>query len=357
MVSMGAGWFRARAEVRTSWRAIVVVVVLTAVGGGVALTALSGARRTDTSMQRFLAYNHPEDATVFFDVTTQARPERVLRLPQVDATTRLPFLLTSLSRRRWDGFAAFGVANGAGLRDIERPIVVHGRMARVTSPSEIVVNENAARQRHLRPGSRLSVYAYSAAQMLQAGNSGFGSVPPPRGPRFVVHVVGIVRRPDEISVVPIRQDLTYAGSGSMYFTPAFLHRYAGVLGVPFNGLPGQEIVRVRLRHGAADLAAFRRGAVKVMGDHIQILPGADTMVAANAAQRGIKLEVLALLAVGVLAVVATVLVVGELLVREIRDETDDHSKLAAMGMSRRQLFGLGLTRPVIAGSGGALLAG
>jgi len=47
----------------------------------------------------------------------------------------------------------------------------------------------------------------------------------------------------------------------VYATPAFVGRLAHALGVDTNGLPGSEIVRVRFRHGAADLPAFTRAAV------------------------------------------------------------------------------------------------
>src|SRR5436190_1841409 len=121
-----------------------------------------------------------------------------------------------------------------------------GRMARATRPFEVVANGAAAQHRQLHVGSRVNVYSYSARQVLHAGASGFGAVPAPRGQRFVVRVVGIVRQPTDISVVPVRQDVTYAGSGGVYFTPAFLRRYADALGFPFDELPGQEIIRVRL---------------------------------------------------------------------------------------------------------------
>ena len=62
-------WLRVKSEFRTSWRAVVLILLLVAVGGGVALAAVAGARRTQTAMPRFLAYNRPEDAMLFFNAS------------------------------------------------------------------------------------------------------------------------------------------------------------------------------------------------------------------------------------------------------------------------------------------------
>ena len=83
MIDVIAAWLRTRAEFRASWRAVIVVSLVVAVGGGVALAAAVGARRSQTAMRRFLAYNRPEDATVFF-ATTPSVAESVLSLPQVE---------------------------------------------------------------------------------------------------------------------------------------------------------------------------------------------------------------------------------------------------------------------------------
>ena len=60
---------RVRAELDASWRAVTVIVLLVSVGGGIALAALADARRTQIAMPRFLAYNRPEDAMLFFNAS------------------------------------------------------------------------------------------------------------------------------------------------------------------------------------------------------------------------------------------------------------------------------------------------
>src|SRR5690242_4133464 len=191
---------RVRAELRASWRTVTVIMLLVAGGGGVALAAFSGARRTQTAMPRFLAYNRPEDATLFFNAPPPV-VARVLALPQVAATMRLPYLYMSTNRSGLTGSAAvFGAADDAALRSIERPMVVRGRAARPESLSEATINEAEARRANLRIGAGITLYAYSLKQELAAGNSGFGRPSRPEGPRFEVHVVGVVRQPSDIAV-------------------------------------------------------------------------------------------------------------------------------------------------------------
>ena len=87
--------------------------------------------------------------------------------------------------------------------------------------------------------------------------SGFFAGLRPQGPTFVVRVVGIVREPTDISLVPSTQHVAYDSNGAVYLTPAFVRRFARGLGVPLDVLPGNEIVRVRFRHGRADRLGSR----------------------------------------------------------------------------------------------------
>ena len=51
---MRAVWLRVRAGLRQDWRGLVVLALIVALIGGVALGALAGARRTDTAVSLFL---------------------------------------------------------------------------------------------------------------------------------------------------------------------------------------------------------------------------------------------------------------------------------------------------------------
>lgn len=347
---------RVRAEFRTSWRAVIAMSLMVACGCGAALTAAAGARRSQTAMPRFLAYNRPEDATVFFATPPQVG-RRVLSLPQVAQWTQRPYLFMSRDPSRFDPTTAvFGAGNVDALQIIERPMVLRGRPSQPDRADEVMVNETEASAHHLRPGSSFMLYAFSLRQTFSAGNSPSITAMRPAGPHYAVRVVGVVREPSDIAVVPVRQNVASESSGSVYATPAFVARLAHALGVHPSQLPGNEIIRVRFRHGAADLPAFTRAAVAMTRNRIQILPGSEVVTTASAVQRGIGVEVIALWLFAALAAITTLLVFALNITRMLRAERPDHRKLWVLGMSRRQLIAVALARPLVITIAGSLLA-
>jgi hypothetical protein len=333
---------------------VILVVLLVAVGGGCVLTALTGARRTQTAMHRFVAYNRPEDASLFFDPTPGVA-ERILTLPEIARTMRTPFLMVSVTPSRFGTVGVFGAADENALRSIERPMMLRGRMAALDSAEEVVVNDVAVQQAHLRVGSRVTLYAYSREQIERVTTNGFLGVGRPEGRHFSVRVVGVMRQPNDIAVVstdPTKSD----DSGAMYTTPAFLRAYARAIDIPFEDLPGNEIVRVQLHQGGADLRAFTDDVERIGGGHVQILPGSDVRIAAAAAQRGIGVETVALLIFAGLAAIATVVLVMLTIARMLRAETADQAQLLALGMTPRQLAAVAMIRPVMIALSGGILA-
>ena len=53
-------------DLRRGWRGVLLLLLMVGLGGGIALTALAGARRADTAMPRFLSYSEPGTGAVFF---------------------------------------------------------------------------------------------------------------------------------------------------------------------------------------------------------------------------------------------------------------------------------------------------
>ena len=356
MMDVIAAWLRVRAEFRTSWRAVIAISIVVAFGAGVALTAAAGARRTQTAMQRFLAYNRPEDATLFFSTTPEVG-RRVVALPQVARWTRLPYLYMSTNPSRFDPrTAVFGAEDTVAFRTIERPMVVRGRPSQPTRADEVTVNEREASALHLHVGSSVTLYSFSLQQMLSGGNSGFTGPKRPEGPRYRVRVVGVVREPTDISVVPDTQDVIYEASGTVYTTPALVASLARAFGESMDQLPGSEIVRIQFRHGAADLPAFTKAAVAIAGNKIQILPGSDIAQAAGAVQHGVGVEAIALWLFAAVAALTTLLVFSLNITRILRAELPDHRRLWQLGMSRRQLAAVAMARPFVIAITGGLLA-
>jgi ABC-type lipoprotein release transport system permease subunit len=344
-----------RSELRSTWRAVTLVVVLAAVGGGCALTALAGGRRTQTAMRRFVAYNQPEDASVFFD-PTPGIAGRVLASPEVARTMRTPFLMVSPDPSKLSATGVFGAADDNALRTVERPMLLQGRLAARDSTEEVVVNDMAARQSHLDVGSQVTLYAFSREQVDKVSANGFLGTGPPAGPHFSVRVVGVVRQPNDIAIVPTHQGETFDATGSLYTTPAFVHHYARVIGIPFEQLPGNEIVRVQLRHGRFDLRAFTDDVTRIGRGHVQLLPGSDIRIAAAAVQRGTGVETIALWIFAALAAIATVILVALNVARMLRTDAPEHARLAALGLTKGQLFAVALARPALIAVAGSVLA-
>ena len=345
-----------RAELRSSWRAVVAVSLVLAFGGGVALTAAAGARRTQTAMRRFVEYNRPEDATVFFSTTPQIG-FRVLSLPQVARWMQLPYLFVSTDPSKLDSrTAVFGAAGADALQSIERPMIVRGRRWRPGRADEVMVNEREASALHLHVGSSFTLYAFLLRQAFAAGGTDLFATMRPEGPRYSVRVVGITREPTDIAVVPHSGDVSYGESGTVYASPAFVSRLARALGTSANALPGSEIVRVQLRRGERDLPSFTEAADTIARNRIQILPGSDNAQAATAVQHGIGVEVIAMWLFAVVSAITTLLVVSLLITRMLRTDSREYRRLWELGMSRRQLRAVVVFRPLLIAALGGLLA-
>ena len=361
-----------------------VFALVLGIGGGIALTALAGARRTDTAIGQFVSYSHPDDgAFLFGDPSTPPRvsgpaadslsllpaERRVVDLPQVAQYFRAPYLFVTSSRAGYTGQSlnAIGAADTALFRTVDRPLVVAGTLPDPKRPDDVAINELAADGRHLHVGSHLLLYAASAAQVRSGALTNSASYTPTalQGPTFRVRVAGIVRFPQDIdAVLPLadKQDVSYEGQENVYLTPAFLPQLAARLGIPVQQIPSlRPFVGVRLRHeGAADwdtFAARRPGPSAVPGVLASARQRPTTSgPGAASTQHGVHLEVVALLLFGGIAALVTLLLVSQAIARMVMLEGDDYGILRGFGASKRQLIAIVLTRALLIGAAGSALA-
>ena len=381
-----AVWMAARAQLRRRWGATVALVLLVGLAGGVVLAAVAGASRTETAMKRFVAYSRPEDAYVvvngpvpaggglagppagFTDAQIQAYIAKtlsdraaVVRLPQVAEAGRSPYMFLSPDKagRELGGINPFATADAHAFRTMDRPRVLQGRFARLDRPDEAVVDDATARLRHLKVGSRVTMWSFSSEQNTTVAIGGFGKIPAPEGPPYTFSIVGIVRSPADVNVPPatVVGDAIYQGAGGLVLTPAFLARFAQDQGVPYETLPGIEGFRIRLRHGLADAPAFVRAlpALDVKPEDVHI-GGSEIQNAGDKAQGAIHLEAIALLLFAGLAALAAQLVVGQALARQVAADAGENRTLAALGLGPRQLALVPLARGGVVALAGAALA-
>jgi ABC-type lipoprotein release transport system permease subunit len=112
-----AAWYRARAQLRGSWRAIVALALLVGLAGGVVLATVAGARRSASAEGRYRDASDVAHATFFHPDPDPALVRRVAALPQVEAFGPIAY------------FALAPLADGAPL---EETVGVLGVVATLT---------------------------------------------------------------------------------------------------------------------------------------------------------------------------------------------------------------------------------
>jgi hypothetical protein len=241
---MGATRLIARVEVRRRWPSLVGVAVLVALVSGAVLTALVGAHRTSTSVDRFRDWAAASDVSYQTADPTGAQVDEMLA-----AVEGMPEIETATSRLLVNGFpsdesipdiAILTDPHGVYGIDIDRPRVLAGRLPDPGSPDEILLNEQAARLTGLAVGDRIPVRTWTQDDLMALfENQGF---PGFNGPELDLRIVGIGRTPEELPGEVRRGSLYALGS------PALVPEHPGIG-------PWPPALVVRLRGGDASLRA------------------------------------------------------------------------------------------------------
>ena len=323
---MAAGWFFFRTELRRRWRAWLAVALLVAAFAGTVQAAAAGARRTDAAYPSLVAWSDAPDVLLYSTGASAGfgafSPGEAARLPQVVQSAVIVNYPVAVPA------AADLLApedNAVPARFWHRRILA-GRLPDPARAGEVDISFTLAQALHLGVGDILRT-ALSAANGELVGVS--------------FRVVGIDAAPAEF---PPQNGYN---SDFVWATPAFWRAHRSGLASGFGAA-------VRLRHGAADLAAVQREIERLSrGKIAQSYP-----LAAQAAntEHSIRLQAVALwLLAGLLAVVS-LLVLGQLLARLVFLESAEYGSLRALGMSRRVLLGAGLGRAAAIGAAGAAAA-
>jgi FtsX-like permease family len=331
---MTASWLRI--ELRRRWRSLAVLALLIAIATGTVLAAVAGARRGATAAQRLWDRTAPATAAVLpndprFDWST------VRALPEVESMTT--FAIAALYVDELPGYSeALVTADRAGMHDLERPVVLAGRLADPSRIDEVVITPRFPGTYRKRVGDTVTLHLMSPAQAEDPAALGAGK---PAGPRVPARIVGMVRSPwysDEAD-----------SGGHLISSPALYQRYpANFLG----SRPGLGFVNaiVRLHGGEATLPAFKDDLARVTGrGDIDVWNNAELL---RGQQKGDRFEAACLLAFGLAALVAAVLLVGQALARCVAAGAADLRVLAALGMRRRQGVVAAVAAPVLAGLSG-----
>ncbi len=355
---MGAVWYRARADLRGAAAGTLLIALLVGLTGSIVLTAVAGARRGRDAIPEFLAYTRAGNAAVFLDPTLPpAEQNRLARalvaLPEWAAAgaASQPVLTVPAQADLAEatGFVGQALLVGTFLHDVNRPLLIDGRLADPRQVGELVVNQEFATGVGVRVGDSLTARTVTPDHLDAVVNAGFE--PDPTGEDVRLTVVGITREPDDLSYEALAQPGTlYAVRRyHVYLTAAFWDRY-GEHNASYNtGVFGRLAPGVT----ANDL---EMAAVAVGGDRVQVERQDPRLILVASAQTGIDFEANALLLFALVVGVAGIVLVGQLLSRQVSPGQLDTYELAALGLRRSQRAAVPLVRGVIVAGLGALLA-
>jgi hypothetical protein len=336
---------RVRAELSARRTAVVVLLVLTAVVTAVLLAGVTGARRTASAMDRFVAYSRPVDVAIAGTVDAGA----VQRLPQVAAveqTAVVPMVPQGWGAQGPSGVSAiFPVVRFRGTqgRVMARPIVVAGRLPDPADPEALAIGESLAASRHLGPGSVITVRTFLPTQQDAVGAVlGEGPVAPaPAGPVVRLRVAAVQREPYDLRAAPVSPDIPVQDAQVVFLTPAFGKRYADSVAM------SPPDIQLRLRRGPSDFPAFSAAvALLPRGAQAEPVLGSQALDVAPKVTTALRFEAAALLALALAAGCGLLLLVGQGLDRETRWYGEEHTTLRWLGMTGPQLVGIATLRSV-----------
>ena len=351
---MAAVWFRFRAELRSRWKAMVVIALLAGFAGGVALAAAAGARRTDTAFSRLVAATKAMDILVNPDNSdgTALTSAKIRALPMVAEAGRIDgrVIIPADSRNSADAQSLGTVMVGENREvgyDFSRFNVLEGRMPDPTRADEVMIDPLLASQRGLHVGDDLKVLGLDAAdlQRLQGPDDPAALQAAIRsgqlGTPISLRVVGVGISPDMVAT-----DEGFSNPQPV-LSPAFLTKYPQIPS-PYWG----EVVR--LRRGAADIPAFRKAIARIApGEAIAFQTATAT---AAKVDRAVKPQVIALAVFAAVMALAGLLVVGQALARQSFLDSVDHRSLRTLGFTRRQLFAAAMLRAGVVAVLGSMVA-
>ncbi len=340
---------------RNRWPAYLTVVLLVGLLGGLSMGAIAGARRTESSFPKYLASTHPSDLLVLRnDSETDANTgdpaflRRLAHLPHVarveSATSPTQQLLApdgsvahDATHELFDSTVQMTADVNGEFFDQDRPSVLEGRMLDPQRADEMVLSVGAAGVLHAHVGAVIP-FAFYTNKQTNSPDYGTGKQTPVR--RIGIKLVGIVIFHSEI----IRDDIDSTLRIGL-FSPALTRSLATCCS---NG----PIAGVRLDHGSRDDAAVASEVNALPNTHvIQI-----TAVQQATAERAVKPQSFALGVFGVIAALATLLIAGQVIGRQLRNGTRDLDTLRALGANPAMTVTDGLIGVVGAIVGGAVLA-
>ncbi|MFY9588551.1 MAG: FtsX-like permease family protein [Actinomycetota bacterium] len=325
---MDAVWIRFRAEVRQRWRALVALVLLAGIPGGIAIAAASGAARTDSVIDRLAARTRPPliYLPTYFQETKLA----------FDDVAQLPVVSEAFVFHGYGGTAGgkgnieIGAPVGTALGP-ERTHLLEGRVPRSDRADEATINYKAEQVHHWKVGDVLDV------SLAGRGSSFFGGESVP-GPTVRTTIVGIT--------ADVGDFVGIAEPGLSYGT-AFSRMYD-------QQLESADLFVFSLKRGGEDVQAFNDALFKLTGGNGLIY--VDGRSGLNQIRRVFRLNGAALWVLGVAVSLVSALIFAQASARQALLQSSEDRSLFALGMTRPDLVRIAVARAGTIAAGAAALA-
>ena len=355
---MPAVWTRVRAELRRRLAATIWLMLFLGISGGAVLGALTGARRTDTAYPRMLEATSANNVLISVERTGLAGfYDEVGRLDAVadfgpvagvDLFIDPASLPPAIVDRDEDlpilqGFVA---ADDRAFSTFARPVITTGRAPRPDRSGEVLANRFLVDE------------GVGLGDTLVAGRATFDPETEeaiPFGDPIELTIVGVGVFPWQVVPVAVND-----ASPAIVLTPAFFEGYLEptTSGFTEEGVLAFDAVLVRLKPGAG-INAFRSDVERLIARHEETTGQMfflDETERNPIVQRAIRPQVVALQLFGAMTAAISVMLVAQAIARQLYGDASDYMTLRALGMTRRQLFGVGLIRTATVAFGGTAIA-
>ncbi len=315
--------------------AYLTLVLLIGIVGGVAMGAVAGARRTQSSFPVYLASTNPSQVQYFTEFAPSTNIGYSARLD--GAIARVPYVKRSVDVVGFDGTlqplrplpdigppgeappSFEGSLNGEYL-SVDRVTLLKGRMSNPRRVDEFVVSAGGAAEYGLHVGSTLPLGFYTDAQTSSPTFAGY----PTDKPYLAIDMklVGIIEQGPQV----IQDDDSALGDQLAVVTPALTRRLATCCAY-------YSYVALQLDGGTRHLAAVTSALEKMVPSSILAVDGgAQTSAPIVAkAERVLRPESIAFGVFGLIAGLAALLIGGQVVARFVRRNAADAAVLRALG--------------------------
>jgi ABC-type lipoprotein release transport system permease subunit len=345
----GAVGYIAWAQARRRGRALAVLAVFIGIVGGVAMSLVAGARRSSTVVDRYFATSIPYDLELYAPSLDGGELRAIPNVERADVSAYLGGVYVGLDGTT--GSIPRGINGIVFEPDSVDPTiqVLDGRTPEPAEPTEVAVNQAFVREFGLGVGDDVTMRMFATDQYDDVTAGRYD----PRGPRYTMHITGVVRTPPDIAVDEVEAPgrSAYGTTNTMFVQSSFYEGHRQEF-LDFGAAYDVELVDSDL------VPEFRRSVTELTNgsDEAPVFGPARFSERRDALDSPVGLETTALLLLGVLAAACGAVAAGLLLRAEQRWHDAEIGRLRALGSTAPQLGMIAALRTVPVAVGAALLA-